>query len=103
MRLAFQDIYKEPSRQWAELQFDRWQSWAKRSRLQPMKDVAATLARHRDGVLAWFDSRIANGLIEGINSLVQAAKAKARGYRSLRNLKAITYLVAGKLQLNLPT
>ena len=32
---------------------------------------------------------IANGLIEGINSLVQAAKAKARGYRSIRNLKAI--------------
>jgi Transposase len=46
--------------------------------------------RHRDGILAWFDSRIANGLIEGINSLVQAAKAKARGYRSTRKLKAIT-------------
>src|SRR5262249_13198695 len=41
-------------------------------------------------ILAWFDSRIANGLIESINSLVQAAKAKARGYRSLRNLAAIT-------------
>ena len=43
--------------------------------------------RHRDGILAWFDSQIANGLIEGINSLIQAAKAKARGYRST-NLKA---------------
>jgi hypothetical protein len=32
-------------------------------------------------------SRIANGLIEGINSLVQAAKAKTRGYRSVRNPK----------------
>ena len=52
--------------------------------------------RHRDGILAWFDSHIANGLIEGINSLVQAAKAKARGYRSTRTLKAITYLIAGK-------
>jgi transposase len=103
MRLAFQDIYKEPSRRWAEFHFDRWCSWARRSRLQPMKDVAASLMRHREGILAWFDSRIANGLIEGINSLVQAAKAKARGYRTLRNLKAITYLVAGKLQLKLPT
>jgi hypothetical protein len=34
---------------------------------------------------------------------VQAAKAKARGYRTLRNLKAIAYLVAGKLDLKLPT
>lgn len=103
MRLAFQDIYKERSRPWAELMLERWCSWARRSRLEPMKAVAATLRRHSDGILAWFDSRIANGLIEGINSLVQAAKAKARGYRTLRNLMAITYLVAGKLDLKLPT
>jgi hypothetical protein len=47
-------------------------------------------------------AKIANGLIEGINSLVLAAKAKARGYRSTRNLKAIVYLLAGKLDLALP-
>jgi transposase len=41
-------------------------------------------------------------LIEGINSLVQAAKAKARGYRSTRNLKAMAYLLAGKLDMQLP-
>ena len=82
--------------------FDRWCSWARRSRLEPMKAVAATLMRHAQGILAWFDSRIAKGLIEGINSLVQAAKAKARGYCMLRNLKAIAYLVAGKLDLRHP-
>ena len=103
LRLAFQDLYKERSRAWAGLVFDRWTSWARRCRLAPMKAVAATMQRHRDGILAWFDSRIANGLIEGINSLVQAAKAKARGYRSTRTLKAITYLIAGKLDLRLPT
>jgi transposase len=43
-----------------------------------------------------------NGLIEGINSLVQAAKAKARGYHSTRNLTAIVYLLAGKLDMRLP-
>ena len=68
-----------------------------------MKRVAATIDRHREGVLAWFDSHIANGLIEGINSLVQAAKAKARGYRNRKTLKAVTYLIAGKLDLKLPT
>jgi transposase len=54
-------------------------------------------------VLRWFDSKIANGLIEGINNLVQAAKAKAKGYRSTRNLKAIIYMIAGMLELRLPT
>jgi transposase len=52
---------------------------------------------------AWFESKIANGLVEGINSLVQAAKAKARGYRNVETLKAITYLIAGKLDFKLPT
>jgi transposase len=42
---------------------------------------------------------IANGILEGINSFVQAAKAKARGYRSSHNLKAMIYLIAGKLDL----
>lgn len=103
LRLAFQEVYAMPSRAWGELHFDRWFSWARRCRLDPMKQVALTLDRHRDGILRWFDSTIANGLIEGINSLVQAAKAKARGYRSTRTLKAITYLIAGKLDLRLPT
>lgn len=103
LRLAFQDIYRAGSREWAGIVLDRWYAWAIRSRLEPIKDVARTIKRHRDGILAWFDSRIANGLIEGINSLVQAAKAKARGYRTLRNLKAITYLITGKLDLRLPT
>jgi transposase len=103
MRLGFQDIYAQPTRGWAELFFDKWISWAKRSRLEPMKAVARTMEKHRDGILAWFASRISNGLIEGINSLVQAAKAKARGYRSSETLKTVTYLIAGKLDLRLPT
>ena len=46
---------------------------------------------------------MSNGLIEGINSLVQAAKAKARGYRNRETLKVVTYMIAGKLDLRLPT
>ena len=68
-----------------------------------MVEAALTIRRHWNGILRWHDSHIANGILEGINSLVQAAKAKARGYRSARNLKAIIYLIAGKLQISLPT
>jgi transposase len=103
MRLAFQDIYAQPARAWGELFFDKWIGWAKRSRLEPMKAVARTMEKHREGILAWFESRISNGLIEGINSVVQAAKTKAHGYRNSETLKAVTYLVAGKLDLRLPT
>lgn len=102
IRLTFQDLYSQPNRADGEAFLKKWYFWATHSRLQPMIDAAKTVKRHWDGILRWFDSKIANGFSEGINSLVQAAKAKARGYRSTRNLKAIIYLIAGKLELQLP-
>ena len=54
---------------------------------------------HWDGIIAWHASHLNNGLLEGINSLVQAAKARARGYRNKTKMITIVYLTAGKLQL----
>ena len=102
MRLAFQDLYQQDSTEQAARYLKKWYFWATHSRLPPMIDAAHTVKRHWDGILRWFHSKITNGLIEGINSLVQAAKSKARGYRSMRNLKAMVYLLAGKLDLRLP-
>src|ERR1700676_3428380 len=102
IRLAFQELYVQPSAEAAAGFLKKWYFWATHSRLEPVIDAAHTVKRHWDGILRWFDSKIANGLIEGINSLVQAAKSKARGYRSIRNLKAMVYLLAGKLDMRLP-
>jgi len=102
IRLAFQEFYQQPSPELALAFLKKWYFWATHSRLKPIIDAAKTMKRHWNGILRWFDSKIANGLIEGINSLVQAAKAKARGYRSTRNLKAMVYLLAGKLDMQLP-
>lgn len=76
---------------------DAWHSWARRSRLEPFKRLANTLKEHRPGILRGFDSKLSNGYVEGFNSLVQAAKAKARGYRRPQNLIAIAYLLGAKL------
>ena len=99
---AFQELYDQPTPDAATVFLKKWYFWATHSRLPPIIDAARTVKRHWNGILRWFHSRIANGLIEGINSLVQAAKAKARGYRSVRNLKAMVYLLAAKLNLMLP-
>nr|MDA8248996.1 ISL3 family transposase [Rhodospirillales bacterium] len=102
IRLAFQDLYHQTTAEHATGFLKKWYFWAAHSRLPPMIDAARTIQRHADGILRWFHSKITNRLIEGINSLVQAAKAKARGYRSMRNLQAVIYLLAGKLDLRLP-
>ena len=41
-----------------------------------------------------------HGILEGLNSIVQAAKARARGYRTFKNFKTIVYLTTGKLDFH---
>ncbi len=102
LRLNFQELFNQPAYA-AEAFLKKWFFWATHSRLQPMIDAAYTVKRHWDGVLQWFKSQINNGILEGINSLIQAAKARARGYRTTKNLIAMIYLIGGKLNLGLPT
>ena len=102
IRLAFQEFFEQPPAL-AEAFLRKWYFWATHSRLQPMIEAAYTIKRHWSGILRWFTSRINNGVLEGINSLVQAAKARARGYRTNRYLINMIYLINGKLNFSLPT
>lgn len=106
IRENFQEIYKEEIREGFERALKKWYFWATHSRIEPIKEVAKTIRRHWSGVLRWYDSKINNGILEGLNSLVQAAKAKARGYRTFKNLKTMIYMLTGKLdysKIGLPT
>jgi transposase len=97
-REDFQAFYDQhPS--YAPEYLRRWCYGAKRSRLQPIKDFVTLVENHWDGIIAWHANHLSNGLLEGINSLVQAAKARARGYRSKTKMITIVYLIAAKLQL----
>jgi transposase len=102
IKMNFQELYQQPA-ELAEGFLKKWYFWATHSRLEPIKNAAYTIKNHWDGVLRWFTSKINNGILEGINSLVQAAKARARGYRTKRNLITMVYLIAGKLNFDLPT
>ena len=97
-RQDFQAFYDQhPS--YAPEYLRRWCYGAKRSRLQPIKDFVTLVENHFDGILAWHANHLSNGLLEGINSLVQAAKARARGYRTKTKMITIIYLAAAKLPL----
>ena len=98
MREAFQAIYKAESTTTFRGLLKEWYNWAIRSRLEPMMKAAGTIKRHWDGILQWKESQINNGILEGLNSIIQAAKRKARGYKS-EHFKAIAYLLTGKLNL----
>ena len=100
IREAFQALYEAPTHEAFESLLKRWYFWATHSRLEPIKKVARTIKNHWDGILSWFESRINNGILEGLNSLIQAAKAKARGYRTFKNYSIMVYLLTGKLDFS---
>jgi transposase len=81
--------------------FRSWISWARRSRLEPFKRLGNTLKAHLPGILAAYRLGASNAVAENINSQIQAAIVRARGFQSLRSLTNIIFLTTGKLQ-NLP-
>lgn len=96
------DFYTCQTVEEAEQAFDRLYSWMRRCRLKPMKEAAKTLRNHKTKILSYFYHRITNAVCEGINSMIQAAKRKARGFNTFRGFASMIYLVAGKLQLAVP-
>ncbi len=81
---------------------DRWNAWVQVSDLAPMKKLAKTIMAKSEGILRSIATGLSNGVLEAINGNVQAAKRKAKGYRTKRNLKAIVYLIAGDVLANSP-
>lgn len=79
--------------------FDRWYSWAIRSRLTPIKDVARMLKGRLSRILTWFTSPISNGPSEGFNSRIQSIKSAARGFRFFNNYRIRILFYCGKLEL----
>jgi len=106
MRENFQEIYTAPTQETFERMLKKWYFWATHSRIEPIVAAAKTIKTHWSGIVHWYMSKIDNGILEGLNSLIQAAKAKARGYKTFQNFKAIIYLLTGKLDFSktgLPT
>ena len=96
-KLNLQNVYFAESRQEAEALLNQWHKRASKSAISLIQKMARTVKEHWDGILSHFDSELTSGFLEGINSLIQAAKARARGYRNPRNMISMAYLIAGKL------
>ena len=75
-----------------------YHAWRRRLARQQL-----TLSVHWAGIVRAFDATgLHTGYVEAVNSLLQAAKAKARGYGTTDHFIAMAFLIAGKLTL-LPT
>jgi transposase len=99
MREDFQRFWQYTSPTWAGKFLDQWCVRAMRSKIEPMKEMAGTLRRHRTILLNWFHARgaISNGSVEGMNNKAKLAIKKAYGFKSYKTLETALYHQLGKL------
>lgn len=81
-------------------QLMQWCTRVMRSKVVAMKPVAGMIRRHIDAIVNWTRSRITNGFLESLHSKFQAAKRKAHGYRDFKTIRAVYFLLAGKLNVS---
>lgn len=96
MRDAFQEIYKSETIDAFTHALNEWYSWIVRSQLEPFKKLRRTIKKHMHVIVRWKVSQINNDILEALNSVVQAAKRKARGYGE-KHFKIMAYFLTGKL------
>ncbi len=96
---TFRDLYRQPDLRSATGFLKAWLVVARKSTLAPIRKAAATINNLAKGILRWYVSRLTNAVMEGLNSLLQAAKRKARGYALHRTFITMAYLITGKLDL----
>jgi transposase len=65
--------------------------------LDPVRKAIGTVEAHSQRILRRWTSSHSNARLEGLNGLFQAARARARGYRSVTTFATIIYLIAAPL------
>lgn len=106
MRLCLQDVYLLSTADRAKSRFRAWCRWVRRKARQTrfnllaaMVKVASCIENHLAGILKYWEERITNAYMEGLNNMFQMVKRRARGYRSDEYFIMMIYFVGSKLTL----
>jgi transposase len=106
LKMGLREVYARAASsnnaQQATADLQAWLSWARRSRLEPFKQLAKTINERIAAVVRGMTGNRSNAFVESMNGLLQQAKRAARGFKTASNFIAIAYLRMSKLK-HLPT
>jgi transposase len=102
LKLLFNDFWDIKDKEEAESYLAFWCDLADDSGIFPFQRVVKTIKSHWSGIINYIESRINNGILEGLNSKIQLAKKRARGYRNTTNFINMVYFTCGKLKFDYP-
>jgi len=97
LKESFRELWDYQSKGWAKRFLSKWFWWATHSRLAPMRDFAWMLRRHEEDILNYFDERISNGAVEGMNNKAKVVSHRCYGFRTAKNYITALYHCLGKL------
>lgn len=102
LRELFNDMFEIEDSEEAKGYLLFWCDMAMESTIQSFVKLVGTIKAHWFGIVNYFDSKKTNALLEGINSKIQLAKRRARGYRNNRNFINMIYFLTAKLKYDYP-
>ena len=84
-------FWEQESRADAEQFLEDWLARARAARMEILFQLAQTLSRHRQGLLAWYDCPISTGPLEGTNTKIKLMQRQAYGFRDREFFKLKIY------------
>lgn len=82
LKKDFQRFWDYLHETWTWRPLDKWLWWASHSRLEPFKEFARTVRKHKQGIMGWTQLRISNGMLKGMNNKVKLVSHRSYGFRN---------------------
>lgn len=102
LKVLFNDLWEMPDKEAATEFLTRWCAEVEEAKIPAFMAFSKTVRGHWSGIIHFVESRITNGILEGISSKVQLAKRRARGYRNTGNFINMIYFLCGKMTFGYP-
>lgn len=101
LKEQLREVFKLKGKRGVKL-LDKWCAWARRSRLRPFIDLAASIRDHRDGIVAALEHGLSNARVEAANTKLRLITRLAFGFHSAAPMIALAMLRLGGLCPELP-
>lgn len=102
MKTGFDTLWKVQPKA-VEPLLQNWMQNANQSALKPFGYLVNTIKNNYDGIVKSMKTGITNAAAEGLNSIVQMAKSRARGFRNMDNFKAMIYCLGNDFNFQFHT
>jgi transposase len=99
LKAGFDQLWSVQPRAVAAL-LEVWIEKAKQTYLEPIKIFINTIKNNYKGVVNSMKTGLSNAVAEGINSIVQLTKSRARGFRNLNNFINMIYMLGNDFKFN---